>query len=146
MDHLEQLEAFAECLSVAFESAALEEKAAQQRFDVDNLCAHVDELLSRSPRSELWLLPGAAPSFDTMLLTIPDQPAVAELTSREREIMSHVATGATNRSDRPVPGYFRRDGEVPSETHCEEAPYVEQGGGGRDLRRPRQRLMTLMPR
>ena len=27
MDHLEQLEAFAECLSVAFESAALEEKA-----------------------------------------------------------------------------------------------------------------------
>src|SRR5271169_2045682 len=31
-DHLDQLEAFAECLAVAFESAVLDEKAAQQRF------------------------------------------------------------------------------------------------------------------
>jgi len=49
MDHLEQLEAFAECLAVAFESAVLEEKSVQQRVEVDNLCAYVDELLSRSP-------------------------------------------------------------------------------------------------
>src|SRR5262245_62126400 len=56
MDHLEQLEAFAECLSVAFESAVLEEKATQQRFEVDNLCANVDELLSLSGRSTLWSL------------------------------------------------------------------------------------------
>jgi DNA-binding CsgD family transcriptional regulator len=94
MDHLEQLEAFAECLSVAFESAVLEEKAAQQRVEVDNLCGNVDELLSQSGRSVLWSVPGAAPQHGVYYLR--DQPAVAELTSREREIMSHVATGATN--------------------------------------------------
>ena len=94
MDHLEQLEAFAECLSVAFESAALEEKAAQQRLEVDNLCANVDELLGRSPRPELWSVPGAVLRHDAFGRR--DQTTVAELTSREREIMSHVATGATN--------------------------------------------------
>jgi DNA-binding CsgD family transcriptional regulator/GAF domain-containing protein len=95
MDHLEQLEAFAECLSVAFESAVLEEKAAQQRVNVESLCGNVDELLSRSARSVLWLLPGAAPGprHDAYHR---DQPGVPALTSREREIMSHVATGATN--------------------------------------------------
>ena len=95
MDHLEQLEAFAECLSVAFESAVLEEKAAQQRVNVESLCGNVDELLSRSARSVLWLLPGAAPEprHDAYHR---DQPSVPALTSREREIMSHVATGATN--------------------------------------------------
>ena len=94
MDHLEQLEAFAECLSVAFESAALEEKAAQQRLEVDNLCGSVDELLGRTARPELWSLPGAVLRHDAFCHR--DQPTVAELTSREREIMSHVATGATN--------------------------------------------------
>ena len=39
MDHLDQLEAFAECLAVAFESAVLEEKASQQHIEVENLCA-----------------------------------------------------------------------------------------------------------
>jgi DNA-binding CsgD family transcriptional regulator len=94
MDHLEQLEAFAECLSVAFESAALEEKAAQQRLEVDNLCGSVDELLGRTARPELWSLPGAVLRSDAFCRR--DQPSVVELTSREREIMSHVATGATN--------------------------------------------------
>jgi DNA-binding CsgD family transcriptional regulator/GAF domain-containing protein len=94
IDHLEQLEAFAECLSVAFESAALEEKAAQQRLEVDNLCGSVDELLGRTARPELWSLPGTV--LQRAALSHHDQPTVAELTSREREIMSHVATGATN--------------------------------------------------
>ena len=96
MDHLEQLEAFAECLSVAFESAALEEKAAQQRVNVDSLCGNVDELLNRSARSVLWLLPGGAPGPRHDAYYHRDQPSVPALTSREREIMSHVATGATN--------------------------------------------------
>jgi DNA-binding CsgD family transcriptional regulator/GAF domain-containing protein len=96
MDHLEQLEAFAECLSVAFESAALEEKAAQQRVEVDNVCGNVDELLSQSARSVLWSLPGAASGSRHDAYYRGDQPAVSTLTSREREIMSHVATGATN--------------------------------------------------
>jgi DNA-binding CsgD family transcriptional regulator len=94
MEHLEQLEAFAECLSVAFESAALEEKAAQQRLEVDNLRGNFDELLGRSARPSLWAVPGPAPKQGVHVLR--EQPSVAELTSREREIMSHVATGATN--------------------------------------------------
>jgi DNA-binding CsgD family transcriptional regulator len=96
MEHLEQLEAFAECLSVAFESAALEEKAARQRVEVDNLCGNVDEMLGRSGPSMLWPLAGAAPGPRHDAYLHRDQPAVTELTSREREIMSHVATGATN--------------------------------------------------
>jgi DNA-binding CsgD family transcriptional regulator/GAF domain-containing protein len=94
MDHLEQLEAFAECLSVAFESAALEEKAAQQRLEVDNLRGNFDELLGPSARPSLWSLPDLAPKQG--VYNLRGQPSVAELTSREREIMSHVATGATN--------------------------------------------------
>ena len=96
MDHLEQLEAFAECLSVAFESAALEEKAAQQRVEVDNVCDNVDELLSRSARSVLWSLPGVVPLQLNDAYHRGEEPAVPALTAREREIMSHVATGATN--------------------------------------------------
>jgi DNA-binding CsgD family transcriptional regulator len=96
MDHLEQLEAFAECLSVAFETAALEEKAAQQRVEVDNLCDNVDEMLSRSARSVLWSLPAAAHGARHGAYYHRDQPTAPALTFREQEIMSHVATGATN--------------------------------------------------
>jgi DNA-binding CsgD family transcriptional regulator len=96
MDHLEQLEAFAECLSVAFESAVLEEKAAQQRVEVDHLCGNVEELLSRSSRSVFWSSPGVAPAQRPDPYHRGHQPIVPTLTSREREIMSHVATGATN--------------------------------------------------
>ncbi|MDP7723608.1 LuxR C-terminal-related transcriptional regulator [Mycobacterium sp. TY814] len=96
MDHLEQLEAFAECLSVAFESAALEEKSEQQRIEVENLCGDVDGLLSRSARSVLWSLPAEAAGRRHETKTVVSQPAVHALTQREREIMSHVATGATN--------------------------------------------------
>jgi DNA-binding CsgD family transcriptional regulator len=96
LEHLEQLEAFAECLSVAFETAALEEKAAQQRVEVDNLCGNVDELLSRSGRSVLWSLPCAAPGPRHDAFYRHDQPDLRVLTFREQEIMSHVATGATN--------------------------------------------------
>lgn len=97
MDHLVELEAFAECLAVAFESAVLEEKAAQQRVAVGNLCAHVDDLLRRSARSELWSLSGATlgQRHESYAHYRGDQP-MPSLTAREREIMSYVATGATN--------------------------------------------------
>ena len=95
-DHLDRLEAFAECLAVAFESAVLEEKAAKQRVEVERLCANVDELLKRSARSALWSLPGATPGQRHDTHYRRDQPAVPSLTAREREIMSYLATGATN--------------------------------------------------
>jgi DNA-binding CsgD family transcriptional regulator/GAF domain-containing protein len=96
MDHLDQLEAFAECLAMAFESAVLEEKAQQQRVAVGNLCADVDELLGRSNRSAMWSMPGSTPGQRRDAHHHSDQPAVPSLTAREREIMSYVATGATN--------------------------------------------------
>jgi len=96
MDHLDQLEAFAECLSVAFESAVLEEKAAQQRVEVENLCANVDGLLIGSAQSALQSPSGATPGQRPDAYYRRDQPAVPSLTAREREIMSYVATGATN--------------------------------------------------
>jgi DNA-binding NarL/FixJ family response regulator len=97
MDHLDQLEAFAECLSVAFESAVLEERATQQRIEVDNLCANVDELLSGSGRSALWSLSVATQGQRTDAYHHgSERPAAVSLTAREHEIMSHVATGATN--------------------------------------------------
>src|SRR6202171_1580191 len=87
LDHLDQLEAFAECLAVAFESAVLEEKAAQQRVEVENLCANVDELLRRSARTTLWSLPGAMSVHRHDAYYRRDQPVVPSLTAREREIM-----------------------------------------------------------
>ncbi len=97
MDHLDQLEAFAECLSVAFESAVLDEKATQQRVEVDNLCANVDELLSRSGRSALWSFSAATQGQrPDVRHHRRELPAAVSLTAREHEIMSHVATGATN--------------------------------------------------
>jgi DNA-binding CsgD family transcriptional regulator len=96
MDHLDQLEAFAECLAVAFESAVLEEKAAQQRVEVEHLCANVDELLRRTARPVFWALSGAKPGKRGDAWYHGDQPGVPSLTAREREIMSYVATGATN--------------------------------------------------
>jgi DNA-binding CsgD family transcriptional regulator len=96
MDHLDQLEAFAECLAVAFESAVLEERAAQQHVEVENLCANVDELLRRSARPALWSLSGAMPGRRHDAYYQCEHPDVPSLTAREREIMSYVATGATN--------------------------------------------------
>lgn len=84
MDHLEQLEAFAECLSVAYESAALEGKAAQQRLEVENLWANADRRHPAPVRVAKQLSPTC------------HRAAAVPLTAREHEIMSHVATGATN--------------------------------------------------
>ena len=96
MDHLDQLEAFAECLAVAFESAVLEEKAAQQHGAVGNLCGHVEELIGRSNELAWWPLPAGTPGQRHDAYSPGDQRAVPSLTERERQIMSHVAAGATN--------------------------------------------------
>ena len=95
-EHLDRLEAYAECLAVAFESAVLDEKVARQRVAVDKLCANVDELIRRSTRSALWSLSGTMPGQRHHASSGHDEPVVPSLTAREREIMSYVATGATN--------------------------------------------------
>jgi DNA-binding CsgD family transcriptional regulator len=74
----------------------LEEKAAHQRVEVDNLCGNVEGLLCRSTKSTLLSLSGATPGQRDDAHCHLDQSALASLTAREREIMSYVATGATN--------------------------------------------------
>lgn len=95
IDHLDQLEAFAECLSVALESAVLEEKALQMRLTVGKLCADVDGLLTLAGHPLPPKSPGIAHQrHDVYYRRV--QPALPSLTFREREILSHVATGVTN--------------------------------------------------
>jgi DNA-binding CsgD family transcriptional regulator len=96
MDHLDQLEAFAECLAVAFESAVFEEKAAQQHVAVGNLCAHVEELIGRSKEPAWWQLSAGASGQQHAAHARGDHRGVSSLTTREGQIMSHVAAGATN--------------------------------------------------
>lgn len=95
MDQFDLLEAFAECLAVVYERAALEEKVSQQRIEVDKLCATMDQLMTRSAPAGASV--PAAGDPDTAARPAGDQPASPELTPREREVMSYVATGATNR-------------------------------------------------
>lgn len=94
-EHLEQLEAFAECLAVVFESAVQAAKAAQQRLEVENLCSDLDAPLNRTGRTSLWSIPTAATELP-LDYRRGQQSTPVVLTAREREIMSHVATGATN--------------------------------------------------
>jgi DNA-binding CsgD family transcriptional regulator/GAF domain-containing protein len=96
MDHLDQLEAFAECLSVAFESAVLEEKALQMRRTLGNMCADVDAMLSRTGQSLAGSSAGIPRRQPHAVYYRREQSAFSSLTAREREILSHVATGATN--------------------------------------------------
>ena len=96
MDHLEQLEAFAECLSVAFESAALEEKAAQQRRRSRQPVRQCRRTAQPVSPIGVVVIAGRGAWTNTVFITFAINPSVPELTSREREIMSHVATGATN--------------------------------------------------
>src|ERR1700730_8212435 len=74
----------------------LERKPHQQHVEVENLSANVDELLRRSTRPALWSATGATPGQRHDAHYRRDLPAVPTLTVREREIMSYVATGATN--------------------------------------------------
>ncbi|MFL0240691.1 LuxR C-terminal-related transcriptional regulator [Mycobacterium sp. SMC-21] len=94
MDQFDLLEAFAECLAVVYERAVLEEKVSQQRVEVDKLCATMDQLMTQRG-------PAGAPASDAGSAAVAEPAGVPaaplELTPREREVMSYVATGATNR-------------------------------------------------
>jgi len=94
MDQFDLLEAFAECLAVVYERAVLEEKVSQQRVEVDKLCATMDQLMTQRG-------PDGVPASDAGPVAVAERAGVRaaapELTPREREVMSYVATGATNR-------------------------------------------------
>ncbi|WP_285029975.1 LuxR C-terminal-related transcriptional regulator [Mycolicibacterium sp. lyk4-40-TYG-92] len=92
---LASLEAFAECLAAVYECAVLDGMVERQRLEVDKLSATVDQLLGRITRDEISEFPTSSP--DSGIPCMSDHAAPSELTAREREVMSHVATGATNR-------------------------------------------------
>lgn len=95
MDQFDLLEAFAECLAVVYERAVLEEKVSQQRVEVDKLCATMDQLMTR-PASGGTTVSDAGDS-ESVVPPASEPAVLPELTPREREVMSYVATGATNR-------------------------------------------------
>lgn len=96
MDHLDQLEAFAECLSVAFESAVLGEKAARQRIEIDNLHANFEGLLGGEVGPSQVPASAVQRGHRDARRCFPMPADRVSLTAREQEIMAHVAAGATN--------------------------------------------------
>ncbi|KAB7759176.1 LuxR C-terminal-related transcriptional regulator [Mycolicibacterium mucogenicum] len=95
MDQFDLLEAFAECLAVVYERAVLEEKVSQQRIEVDRLCATMDQLMTRPGPGVAAV--SAAGDCESVAPPASEPAVLPELTPREREVMSYVATGATNR-------------------------------------------------
>ena len=95
MDQFDLLEAFAECLAVAYERAVLEEKVAQQRVEVDKLCATMDHLMTPPGSGAAAVTPVGDPG--AAVQSASGAGSAPELTPRERDVMSYVATGATNR-------------------------------------------------
>ena len=99
VDDLEKLVAFAECFSVSFENAVLADKAARQQADVGQMWASIEAVIdpaaleAATPSSQLST--GSTDQVGGHGLKAPGQASL--LTSREREILSYLATGATNR-------------------------------------------------
>ncbi len=96
LDDLEKLMAYSECLSVAFEYAVLADKAAQQQAEVGQMWASVDAMIDPAG------LEAPTPPDPTSGASLGDEHLIAQgraalLSAREREILSCLATGATNR-------------------------------------------------
>ncbi|MUL45572.1 hypothetical protein FZI85_24525 [Mycobacterium sp. CBMA293] len=137
MDQFDLLEAFAECLAVVYERAVLDEKVSQQRVEVDKLCATMDQLVTRSVVGDT----APSPTGDCGAVAQPedDSHAPPELTPREREVMSYVATGATNRdiarclliSEGTVKSHLKRIAEKFNTTNraAALAMYLTMGAG-----------------
>ncbi|WP_063016062.1 LuxR C-terminal-related transcriptional regulator [Nocardia nova] len=96
-DGLELLGAFAECLSTVFESACLADHMAKQFKRAADTYAEVVAMFDSSDDTFAWtspLPPAAAPR--PARRPHPAPTGTASLTFREREVLTHLATGATN--------------------------------------------------
>lgn len=96
VDDLEKLMAFTECLSVTFEYAVLADKAAQQQADVGQMWASIEAEIDPAGL-EAATPPGLTSNTGLGHDRLIAQGRAALLTSKEREILSCLATGATNR-------------------------------------------------
>jgi DNA-binding NarL/FixJ family response regulator len=93
-DDLELMATFAECLSIIFESAFLQERMKQQLERATDTYARVVSMLDDAGGT-----PARVVQLPLQRPARPPQPArtgIALLTSREREVLAHLATGATN--------------------------------------------------
>ncbi|WP_297615393.1 LuxR C-terminal-related transcriptional regulator [Nocardia sp.] len=94
-DDRELLATFAECLSIVFESAVLQDRMEQQVKRTTDTYAEVvsmlddSDILARVPQPS-----GPAPRPPRFPQVGP--AGTTSLTSREREVLAHLATGATN--------------------------------------------------
>ena len=96
-EHREQMEAFGQCVSIVLENAALEEKLQHQAKAVREFCRVLDverEAHDSPPSSELLRIGMARTNFGRR--TAGHSRRLSALTPREREVLEHAATGATN--------------------------------------------------
>ncbi|WP_167354234.1 LuxR C-terminal-related transcriptional regulator [Nocardia kruczakiae] len=97
-DGLELLVAFAECLSTVFESACLADHMAKQFKRAADTYAEVVAMFDKSGDAAAWNSPQpAATAVHRPVRQLHSVPTgAASLTFREREVLGHLATGATN--------------------------------------------------
>ena len=94
-DAAELLAAFAECVSIVFESACLHEQMTKQLERASETYAEVVSMLGDTDDVVSWMSP-LPPTAAPRPVRHAEATPVAALTSREREVLSHLATGATN--------------------------------------------------
>ena len=98
-DDRDRLDAFATFFALVYEQAVLRERISAQRSRLAASFDSTDVLLERIQKAELGLRPQPDEHPHIARPTVDQTSAVevsAVLTFREREILSHIATGATN--------------------------------------------------
>ncbi|WP_189595079.1 LuxR C-terminal-related transcriptional regulator [Nocardia cerradoensis] len=96
-DGLELLAAFAECLSTVFESACLADHMAKQFKRAADTYAEVVAMFDDSGAPAAWCSPQPSAAARRPVRQLHSAPTgAASLTFREREVLGHLATGATN--------------------------------------------------
>ncbi|MBV6755122.1 LuxR C-terminal-related transcriptional regulator [Rhodococcus opacus] len=98
-DDRDRLDAFATFFALVYEQAVLRERISAQRSRLAASFDATDTVLDRMHRAELGLRPQPSEQLRSSRSPGAEISAVevnAALTFREREILSHIATGATN--------------------------------------------------
>ncbi|WP_063001640.1 LuxR C-terminal-related transcriptional regulator [Nocardia mikamii] len=96
-DGIELLAAFAECLSTVFESACLADHMAKQFKRAADTYAEVLAMFDDSDDAAAWASPSPPAAAHRPTRRLHSAPTgAASLTFREREVLTHLATGATN--------------------------------------------------
>ncbi|MEN0138775.1 MAG: LuxR C-terminal-related transcriptional regulator [Rhodococcus sp. (in: high G+C Gram-positive bacteria)] len=98
-DDRDRLDAFATFFALVYEQAVLRERICAQRTRLAASFDATDSMLERMQKTELGLRPQPDVRSSVPRRIVDETSAVevnAVLTFREREILSHIATGATN--------------------------------------------------